>query len=259
MSPKNKKIILTIMALVAVLVAGALYADRFYESPQEPPTIVYTIKGPVILYEQAYAGDLITAPNLGTIYYLNKNMERLVFPDEQTYNSWYDNFDEVKNIPQDLLESYPLSGRNATIRPGTYLVTIPSSNQVWMIGSPNILYWLADGEQQVIDLFGSDWMGRLTDLPEYYFTNYTQGPDFKDNMSYPAGLLFYSQSDGQYYITGPGGQRIITEKGLHDNHYQTGFAIIIPEPLSLTVVNEPIDAYGPRWGSPDPLEQTMSI
>ena len=107
------------------------------EKSTAPPNIIYTIKGPVVLHDHAQSGELITAPNLGTIYYLNNKQERLVFHDEQTYLSWYKDVKAVKTIPLDTLEKYPLSGRNATIRPGTYLITIPSSPQVWLIGHPN--------------------------------------------------------------------------------------------------------------------------
>ena len=139
---------------LALLLAAGLYADMVYVPPEAPPEIIYTVKGPVMLHKKAQAGELITAPNLGTIYYLNRDLKRVVFPDEQTFLSWYPDFSEVKTIPQELLESFPLSGRNATIRPGTFLVTIPSSPQVWMIGFPNSLFWLADGEEQVKTLFG---------------------------------------------------------------------------------------------------------
>lgn len=226
-----------------------------YVPPEAPPEIIYTIKGPVVLYKQAQAGELITAPNLGTIYYLNRDLKRVVFPDEQTFLSWYPDFSEVKTIPQELLESFPLSGRNATIRPGTFLVTIPSSPQVWMIGFPNSLFWLADGEEQVKALFGEDWASRVVDIPEYYFANYTEGVEINGTTTYPAGLLVKARSNGQYYLITPEGQRLVSEEGMKANHLQARFALELDEPLELPFSGTTIEGFEHRWGSPDTLEQ----
>lgn len=255
MKQGSGKYFLTVAALAAIVAAGAFYADKVYSPPEPPPNIIYTIKGPVILHEQAQPGDLITAPNLGTIYYLNAQEKRVVFPDETTFLTWYESFDEVKTIPLDLLESFPLSGKNATIRPCTHLITIPSSHQVWLIGHPNDLHWLKGGEDQVIALFGPDWKNRLVDLPEYYFGDYNQGFDMGSDALYPAGLLTYASASGLYYLTVDHGQRLVTEKGFADNRFQDKFAIKLGSPLDLPLAGPPIDSYEPRWSSPDIGEQ----
>lgn len=206
---KSNSYILSALALAAVLVAGALYADKVYVAPQPPPEMIWTIKGQVLLHPDAEPGDLITAPNLGTIYYLNNEKKRITFPDEQTFLSWYDNYDAVKTISRDVLESYSLAGRNATIRPGTYLITIQSSPQVWMIGHPNVLYWLTEGESQVAAMFGEGWADRLVDLPEYYFDNYFTGADISTLDTYPAGTLLRIRSNEQLYIVTLTGQRLL--------------------------------------------------
>ena len=257
MSKGNLKYILAIIALAAILVAGALYADKVYVPPEPPPNIIYTIKGPVILYEEAEPGDLVTAPNLGTIYYLNNQSQRVVFPDEQTFLTWYPDYDDVKTIPRELLESFPLSGRNVTIRPGTLLITIPSSYQVWMISYPNDIHWLKGGESQVIDLFGENWTERLVDLQEYYFDNYHDDYAIENFQIYPVGLLIHAASNDQYYLTVDHGQRMITAEGLTANRFQTKYAIERDEPLDLDVTGPPIDGYEPRWGSPDMREQAQ--
>lgn len=241
---------------LALLIAAGLYADLVYVAPEAPPEIIYTIKGPVVLYKKAQAGDLVTAPNLGTIYYLNQDLKRVVFPDEQTYLSWYPDFANVKTIPLDLLESFPLSGRNATIRPGTFLVTIPSSPQVWMIGFPSSLFWLSGGESQVQTLFGPDWASRVVDIPEYYFANYTEGIEISGTTTYPAGLLIKARSNGQFYLVTPEGQRLVSGEGMKANHLQERFALELDEPLDLPFSGTTIETYEPRWGSPDVVEQS---
>ncbi|MBI4121815.1 MAG: hypothetical protein HY461_00630 [Parcubacteria group bacterium] len=240
--------------VLALLVAAGLYADKVYEAPQPPPEIIQTIKGPVVLYKQAQAGELITAPDLGTIYYLNQDLKRVVFPDEQTFLSWYPDFSLVKHIPQELLESFPLSGRNATIRPGTWLVKIESSPQVWVIAFPNTLLWLADGEPQVQAMFGSDWSKRVVDVPEYFFGNYTQGPAIKGTAGYPAGFLVHFGASNEFYLITPDGQRLVSEAGMQANHLQARFAVEVEQPLDI-VAGPVLDSAEPRWNSPDSLEQ----
>lgn len=259
MQNKKNKYAISIVALAAILIAAALYADKVYVPPQPPPNIIQTIKGPVILYDDAEPGDLITAPNLGTIYYLNKDYKRLVFPDVQTYMSWYPDFDGLKHIPRDVLESYPLSGRNATIRSGTYLITIPSSFQVWAVGYANDLHWFKGGEEQVISLYGENWTDRLVDLQEFYFTNYNDSYPVEDGKTYPTGSLIHAASNGQYYIVDGMMQRLVTEEGIKENRFQVRFAIERDEPLDLDFSGPPLNSYEPRWGSPDISEQIADL
>lgn len=247
--------VFAVIAFAAILIAGAYYADRVYEAPEEPPEILYTIKGPVVLHKKADPGDLITAPNLGTIYYLNQDSKRIVFPDEQTFLSWYPNFELVKTIPQELLESFPLAGRNATIRPGTHLITIPSSSQVWMIGWPTNLHWMEGGEEQAISIYGENWSELVVDLPEYYFGNYTESYSISSPEIYPTGQLVHVLSNDQYYLIADNGQRLVTEDGFKANHLQKKFAIEREEPIELTGFGPNLDSMELRWSSPDPKEQ----
>lgn len=247
---------LAIIAFVAILVAGAFYADKVYQPPEAPPIVVNTIHGPVVLQDNNIEpGDLITAPDLGTIYYLNKESKRVVFPDEQTFLSWYPNFDNVKHVSRDKLESLRLSGTNATIRPGTLLVTIASSNQVWVIGHPNKLYWMQSGEEQAVGLFGEDWAELVVDLPEYFFENYQEDVPFNTVDAYPVGLLIHVLSNDQYYLVTERGQRQVTEEGFAANHLQKKFAIEREEPIDFAEFGPPLKEYEPKWGSPDLQEQ----
>jgi hypothetical protein len=247
---------IAILALAAIIGAGALYAQREYTPPEPPPVVVNTQRGPVVLEdEEVNAGDLITAPDIGTVYYLNEEKTRVVFPDEQTFLSWYPDFDDVKHVSREKLESFPLSGRNATIRPGTLLITIPSSPQVWMIGHPSTLHWLQGGEEQAIALFGKNWTDRLVDLPEYYFSNYQDMGGFDTTDAYPVGLLVHVTSNDQYYIVTETGQRQVTEEGFIANHLQKQFAIEREDPIDFADFGPPLDSYEAKWGSPDLAEQ----
>jgi hypothetical protein len=248
--------LLVIGAILAIFLAGGIYAFEHYSSPQPPPQAVWTTQGPRIVHDdEVQAGDLITSPELGTIYYLNTDLERVLFPDEQTFFSWYENYDSVITISREKLESYSLSGRNATIRPGTNLITIQSSSQVWMISHPSNLHWLAGGEEQALNLFGGAWSELVVDLPEYYFVNYNQSRDFESGDIYPVGLLVHVNSNDQYYLVTYNGQRLVTEEGMIANHLQTKFAIQREDPIDFAKFGPELKSYEPRWGSPDRKEQ----
>lgn len=246
--------LLTIMVVGLLLLSGALYADLVYQAPQPPPTYVWTSRGQVRLYDQVNIGDLVTSPDLGTVYYVNQNKERVVFPNEQTFLSWYADYSLVKNISQDNLEALPLSGRNVTIRPGTLLIKIVSSPQVWLVGAPHNLYWLQDGESQAQALFGTDWASRVVDLPEYFFTNYQEQQALSLEASLPAGILFFHTSSGKYYISTTGGLRVVTEAGLKANHFQTKYALSVSDLPSLPILPDSLDQFETRFGSPDIAE-----
>lgn len=240
--------------VLSLLAAAGLYADKVYEAPQPPPRMIYTIKGPVVLHETAQAGDLVTAPNLGTIYYINGEGKRVVFPDEQTFRSWYPDFSLVKTVPQDVLESFPLSGRNATIRPGTYLVKIQSAPFVYLIGFQKTLFSLAN-EQQALAVLGEGWQGRVVDVPEYFFVNYDEGIMLSGIDLLPGGFVYRAQSNGITYIVTPEGQRVMDERGLKANHVDERFIVQRADPLDLPLSGPTVSGYEPRWGSPDTLEQ----
>ncbi len=247
---------LATICLIAIIIAGVVYTQANYSEPEAPPVVVNTQHGPVVLKDNAIeSGALLTAPDLGSIYYLNQDMERIVFPDEQTFLSWYPDFSQVQHVSRDKLESYPLSGRNVTIRPGTLLVTIPSSPQVWVVSFPKQLHWMQGGEEQAIELFGENWLDRLVDLPEYYFVNYSEDIAFQSTDAFPSGLLIHVQSNNQYYLVTETGQRLITEEGLKANHFQTKFAIEREEPIDFAEFGPILDSFEPKWGSPDPKEQ----
>lgn len=244
------------LCLIAILIAGGIYAKKNYQAPEAPPVVVNTRLGPVVLEDNAIApGALLTAPDLGSIYYLNEDMERVVFPDEQTFLSWYPTFDEVQHVSREKLESFPLSGRNATIRPGTFLVTIQSSPQVWVVSHPNDLHWMQGGEEQAIEIFGENWSERVVDLPEYYFGNYNEKQPFERTDAFPTGLLIHVKSNDQYYVVTDFGQRVVTEEGLKANNFQTKFAIERDEPIVFDNFGPLLDSFEPKYGSPDPKEQ----
>jgi hypothetical protein len=121
----------------------------------------------------AQAGDLIKKAGLSTVYYLGSDGKRYVFPNEDTYFSWYADFSSVVTVSATELSSYPLGG-NVTMRAGTKLVKIVSDPSVYAV-QPNGVLVKIQSETQAAGLFGATWAKRVVDVADSFFTNYTIG------------------------------------------------------------------------------------
>lgn len=167
----------------------------------------------------ATAGDLIKMDGLSSVYYLGADSKRYVFPNESTYFSWYSDFSSVVTIPQSELESYSL-GANVVIRPGTKLVKITTDPKVYAVEDDGVLTWVPD-ETTAIALFGADWAGRVIDVPDAFFTNYTVSDTDVSADAYPQGsLIKLPDSSDIYYINADGNaQKIANETAMTANRF----------------------------------------
>jgi len=164
---------------------------------------------PVSVGATASAGDLIKMDGLSSVYYLGADNKRYVFPNEQTYFSWYSDFSGVVTIPQSELESYSL-GANVTIRPGTKLVKITTDPKVYAVESNGMLLHVPD-ETTAETLYGADWAQRVVDVPDAFFTNYTVSTETVSATAYPEGSLIKTADAADvYYIDATGNARKIT-------------------------------------------------
>lgn len=167
----------------------------------------------------ASGGDLIKMNGLSSVYYLGADGKRYVFPNEQTYFSWYNDFSGVVTIPQSELESYPL-GANVTVRPGTKLVKITTNPKVYAAESNGILRWVQD-EVIAKALWGDNWAKRVVDVPDAFFTNYTISSTNVSSSAYPEGsLIKLSGGADVYYINEFGeAQKVADEAAFTANRF----------------------------------------
>lgn len=119
------------------------------------------------------AGSLIKGSS-SSVYYFAVDGKRYVFPTEQTFFTWYDNFDGVITIPDEELASIPL-GANVTYRPGTRMVKIDSDPKVYAVAKGGLLRWV-ETESLAESLYGPNWATHIDDIPVGFFTSYTLGP-----------------------------------------------------------------------------------
>jgi len=158
----------------------------------------------------ASAGDLIKMDGLSSVYYLGADGKRYVFPNEQTYFSWYSDFSSVVTISQSELESYSL-GKNVTIRPGTKLVKITTDPKVYTVTPGGKLLWVPS-EEVAVALYGENWASRVIDVPDAFFTNYDVEAGQASATALPAGTLAKFGGSDIYYIDTDGSARLIVDE-----------------------------------------------
>lgn len=163
----------------------------------------------------ASTGDLVKA-SLAAVYYIGDNGKRYVFPNQKTYNTWWDNFSSVMTITDSELASIAIGG-NATYRPGARLVKITTDPKVYMVGAGAALHAIAS-EATAMELFGSDWNTKIDDVPDAFFTNYTVASGTVDVAAIGAGGLptgTIGMYNGDYITTSSTGRHMVT--GVNSN------------------------------------------
>ncbi len=146
-------------------------------------------------HASATAGDLIKCPDFQSVYYLADDGSRNVFPDEGTYFSWYEDFEDVKEVSCDDLSDLPI-GELVEYQAGTQLVTTPSISQVYAVEPGGILRQIQD-EEMAKTLYGEQWSQRVRDVPDTFFTHYDVAEPLNEG-ELPEGM-FIEDDDGNLY------------------------------------------------------------
>ncbi|MFA6497532.1 MAG: hypothetical protein WCT28_03790, partial [Patescibacteria group bacterium] len=143
----------------------------------------------------ASAGDLIKGTSLSTVYYYGYDGMRYTFPNEKTFMTWYSDFSDVTTISDSSLADLSLAG-NVVYRPGSYWIKVLSMNQVYAVGTDGAIHWI-ESEDAAVDFAGSDWNSRIQDVPDVFFTDYTEGTSLMTATAFD-GMLY--MDGGNYYI-----------------------------------------------------------
>lgn len=113
---------------------------------------------------------VVRTTDLPTLFCLLPNGDRLVFPNEATFFSWYPDYAVVRYAAAKDLASYRLVG-NVTYKAGA-LVKITTDPRVYVVtDSFGTLRWIP-GEERAAQVFGSGWAGKVRDVPDVFFTDY---------------------------------------------------------------------------------------
>jgi len=119
------------------------------------------------------AGDLIRGETYSAVYYFGDDGLRYVFPNDTTYFTWYENFDDVKWISDATLATIQIGG-NVTYKPGVKMLKINSDPTVYAVAGGGELRAI-DSEEIAIELYGSLWNQQIDDVPDGFFGNYEIG------------------------------------------------------------------------------------
>ncbi|MBN1779013.1 MAG: hypothetical protein JW816_02230 [Candidatus Buchananbacteria bacterium] len=156
-------------------------------------TINFLIIPPIFAADQ-----LIKTDNSSTVYYLDSFGVRHAFPNLVTYQSWYGaDFSLVKKVSPDYLAALSL-GKNITLRPGKYLVKVPSADAIYAVEQGGVLRQITDPDL-LVNFYGDNWQSRLVSLPEVFFGDYIIGPTIDKDYQFPDDLLFLQKGTNQYF------------------------------------------------------------
>src|SRR3989339_2229440 len=153
------------------------------------------------------AGDLIKASG-AAVYYYAADGKRYTFPTQSTYMTWYGDFSGVMSIKDDELAAIDLAG-NVVVRAGTKLVKITTVPKVFAVSPKGKLSWVKT-EAAAKALYGNDWAKRVIDVPDGFWTNYTDSGVQLDGTVYPEGTLV-SKDSVNYYVTADGKWSKVTD------------------------------------------------
>ncbi|MDP3837097.1 MAG: M23 family metallopeptidase [bacterium] len=118
-------------------------------------------------------GALIRTPSVSSIYYCGADGKRYVFPNAQTYATWYSDFSGVTTISLEEMGMIMLGG-NVTYRPGVKLVKIQTDPRVYAVNKNGTLRLMIT--PAIADkYYGANWNKQVEDIPDAFFTNYKIG------------------------------------------------------------------------------------
>lgn len=117
------------------------------------------------------SGDLIRGETFSAVYYMGADGFRYVFPNSQTYFTWYSDFDDVEWISDEELGRIQIGG-NVTYKPDVKMVKINTDPKVYYVGLGGNLYAIGS-ESDAESLYGNDWNTKIDDVADAFFSNYT--------------------------------------------------------------------------------------
>lgn len=135
-------------------------------------------------------GDLIVSSTTTTVYYVTEDYTRRVFLNEQTYFTWYSDFDDVMTVSADTLAALPL-GPSMLPKAGVVLVKIISSPVVYALeasGEATNLREIPD-EATAISLYGSAWADYVIDIEPTFFTKFGLDDDMSTSTSVDMDMM----------------------------------------------------------------------
>ncbi|MDX9893170.1 MAG: hypothetical protein RB292_02035 [Patescibacteria group bacterium] len=121
----------------------------------------------------SYNGKIVKTSGVSGLYYVASNGKRYVFPSEQTFKTWFPDFNDVVSISMSDLGQIPLVG-NVLYRPGVLLIKIQTDPKIYAVSNNGVLHWVTT-EAIAKALYGDNWNLLVDDVADSFFVNYTVG------------------------------------------------------------------------------------
>lgn len=202
------------------------------------------------------AGYLIRGTSSSAVYYYGEDGFRYVFPNEKTYFTWYENFDDVVTLTDELLASLQIGG-NVTYKPGSRLVKINSDPKTYQVAPGGALRWVTS-EALAVAMYGSTWNTQIDDVPDGFFGNYTIGSPIESINDLDEEICFDAHEPCTYTISDDMGLTAMTFMNIVDMEYKnpvdssTTVTINAGETVwfaNLDAVNHTFTADDNSWGT----------
>lgn len=130
------------------------------------------------------SGDVIRGESFSAVYYMGADGFRYVFPNDKTYFTWYEDFDDVVWITDAELADIQIGG-NVTYKPGVKMIKINTDPRVYVVSEGGVLHHV-DDEATATTMYGSSWNRMIDDVPDGFFSNYTIDSDSAGDVDFNA-------------------------------------------------------------------------
>ncbi len=194
--------------------------------------------------------DSLVKGSLSTIYYYASDGYRYVFPNNKTYESWFNDYSQVQTVADGDLSQIPLGG-NVTYRPGIKMIKITTNPKVYAVAKGGVLRWVKT-EETARELYGENWSKKIDDVPDSFFVNYEEGEPIESASDYDSEIVSAAvmtiNSDKGIIESGSTVQAdtevgsISSEEPLSDDSADN--EILFPEPESPVISNVRVSSIG---------------
>lgn len=166
----------------------------------------------------AEAGDLIRGTSFSTVYFYGYDGSRYIFPNEKTYDTWFNGFSGVEMLSDAAVAAIPPAG-NVVYRPGSRWIKIDTAAETYAVGRDGMIHWV-ETEEVATGLAGSDWNQNIDDVPDAFFDNYTEGVSLTEAEVWDGALYM---EDGEYYVSWDGNAHMLTSAARSANDLEDRF------------------------------------
>jgi|GEM_PF-4510800 len=145
------------------------------------------------------------------VYQIGSDGRKYVYPDQKTFNTWYDDFSDVLEVELEDLDTID-DGGTVTFQPGTRLITHRNTAKVYAVGEDGELTYIPN-EETARKFYGNLWYQLVLDIDPGVFAiayRIRQGSLADDNL--PEGSLIEEEGTGDYYIIEDGQRRKVLQE-----------------------------------------------